>query len=97
MGAEYDDFREIAFPKLEAQFLKSGELSKQQVDNRKLLRKVMSSQQFRNIPTEWWHFNAFSRITTSHKYQMLETESGKTKWFRILPKKDTTALDEFEE
>lgn len=97
MGAGYDDFREIAFPSLEARFLKSGELTLKHVNNRKLLRKVMSSQKFSNIPSEWWHFNAFSRITTSHKYKMLVTESGSTKWFRIIPKKDSTSVDEFED
>jgi D-alanyl-D-alanine dipeptidase len=76
MGAEYDDFREIAYPSKEWKFLNSGELSKKQVDNRKLLRKVMSHQQFRNIPTEWWHFNACSRITAEYKYAALLTESG---------------------
>ena len=96
MGAGYDDFREIAFPKLESQFLKSGDLTQKQVNNRKLLRRVMSSQNFSNIPSEWWHFNAFSRITTSHKFEMLVNESGGTKWFRIVPKKDSSVVDELE-
>ena len=94
MGAEYDDFREIAFPQHEARFLATGELSRQQVNNRKLLRQVMASQQFRNIPSEWWHFNAYSRIQASHRYKMLVTESGDTKWFRIVPKKDSTSVEE---
>lgn len=94
MGAGYDDFREIAFPKFEQQFLNSGELTEQQVNNRKLLRKVMSSQGFRNIPSEWWHFNAYSRITTSHKFQMLVSESGQSKWFRIIPEIDSTKVDD---
>lgn len=93
MGAGYDDFREIAFPKYEQQFLKTGDLTKQQVENRKLLRKVMSSQGFRNIPSEWWHFNAYSRITTSHKFQMLVSESGSSKWFRIVQEIDSTSND----
>lgn len=96
MGAGYDDFREIAFPKLEAQFLKSGELTQNQVNTRRLLRRVMTSQEFSNIPSEWWHFNAFSRVTTSHKFQMLINESGATKWFRILPKQDSVLVDEVE-
>ena len=96
MGAGYDDFSEIAFPKLESQFLKSGDLTQKQVNNRKLLRRVMSSQNFSNIPSEWWHFNAFSRITTSHKFEMLVNESGGTKWFRIVPKKDSSVVDELE-
>lgn len=91
MGAGYDDFREIAFPKYEQQFLKTGELIEQQVENRKLLRKVMSSQGFRNIPSEWWHFNSYSRITTSHKFQMLVSESGSSKWFRIVQEIDSTS------
>ena len=93
MGAGYDDFRKIAFPQHEAEFLASGELSQQQVNNRKLLRRVMASQKFQNIPSEWWHFNAYSRITASHRYKMLVTESGDTKWFRIQIKKDTTAIE----
>ncbi|MFA7273584.1 MAG: M15 family metallopeptidase [Crocinitomicaceae bacterium] len=71
MGAGYDDIRKIAYPSLELQFLKSGELSKQQLENRKMLRNVMESQNFRNIPTEWWHFNACSRSTAKAKYKPL--------------------------
>lgn len=72
MGAGYDDIRKIAYPSLEAQFLKSGELTQQQLENRKLLRKVMASQNFRNIPSEWWHFNAFSRKVAKAKYVALK-------------------------
>ena len=74
MGAEYDDFRKIAFPSLEYYFLKNGQLSNQQVENRRLLRKVMKSQKFSNIPTEWWHFNACSRWYAISHYQLIKTE-----------------------
>lgn len=74
MGAGYDDIRKIAYPNLEAVYLKSGELSKTQVENRKLLRKVMLSQGFRNIPTEWWHFNAFSREECKKRFSVIENE-----------------------
>lgn len=76
MGAGYDDFRDIAFPSKEIEFLASGELTKEQVANRKLLRTVMRSQKFNVIPSEWWHFNAFSRITAEAKFEMLLSESG---------------------
>lgn len=72
MGAGYDDIREIAYPKYENRFLKSGELTLEQIENRRLLRKVMKSQNFRNIPTEWWHFNAFSRTEAKKRYSLLE-------------------------
>lgn len=72
MGAGYDDIREIAYPSKEAYYLSTGELTAEQVENRKLLRKVMQSQQFRNIPTEWWHFNACSRAEAKMKFKILE-------------------------
>ena len=74
MGAGYDDIRQIAYPRLEQQFLESGELTSEQVENRKLLRKVMSSQNFSNIATEWWHFNACTKKEAKEKYIILKTE-----------------------
>ena len=74
MGAGYDDFREIAYPEMESYFLKSGELTKQHIENRELLRKVMRKEGFRNIPTEWWHFNACSRNEGVLKYKVLLEE-----------------------
>lgn len=74
MGAGYDDIREIAYPSLEQKFLSSGELTKKHIANRNLLRKVMRSQSFRNIPTEWWHFNACSRVQAMMKYKILKSE-----------------------
>jgi D-alanyl-D-alanine dipeptidase len=76
MGAGYDDFRDIAFPSKEWKFLASGELTKEQHENRKLLREVMKSQGFRGIPSEWWHFNACSRDQAVVKYKKLVFESG---------------------
>ncbi len=82
MGAGYDDFREIAFPSLEKRFLKSGELTSKQYNNRKLLRRVMRAQGFSNIPSEWWHFNAYSRSRVFAKYPQLLTESGASRWIK---------------
>lgn len=74
MGAKYDEIREIAYPVLEAQFLASGGLTTAQVANRQLLRKIMRSQQFRNIPSEWWHFNAVPRAVVKAKYAIVRNE-----------------------
>ncbi len=74
MGAEYDDIRKIAYPEMESFYLKSGELTKAQIENRELLRKVMRKERFRNIPTEWWHFNACSRNQGLAKYEILFEE-----------------------
>ncbi|MDA7762626.1 M15 family metallopeptidase [Crocinitomicaceae bacterium] len=74
MGAGFDEFAEIAYPRMEYHFLKTGELSQQQYDNRLLLRRVMKSQRFRQLPTEWWHYNAYSRDVARTKYKVLWTE-----------------------
>ena len=85
MGAGYDDFNKIAFPSLESIYLKSGQLTRVQVNNRQLLRKVMHSQRFSGIPSEWWHFNAYSRVTASQKFSRLLTESGKVDFNKLVP------------
>ena len=93
MGAGYDDFRPIAFPSREAHFLKTGELTKEQWENRRLLRRIMRSQRFSNIPSEWWHFNAYSRLTCEAEFEILLDESGNHKWW-VSPKipKDSTEV-----
>ena len=97
MGAGYDDFRPIAFPSKEAHFLRTGALRQEQWENRKLLRKIMRSQRFYNIPSEWWHFNAYSRARCETTFEILLTESGDHKWW-VSPKirKDTVRQDSTE-
>ena len=74
MGADFDEFDKIAYPSMEYHFLKTGELSQKQYENRLLLRKVMRSQSFRQLQTEWWHYNAYSRDVARTKYKALMTE-----------------------
>lgn len=59
MGTPFDHFEKLAHPRHEAHFVATGDLSREQVANRKLLRDVMLSADFTGIATEWWHFNAF--------------------------------------
>lgn len=72
MGAGYDDIRQIAYPSKEDYFLKKGMISKKQIENRKLLRKVMITNGFTNIPTEWWHFNGVTRKQAKALFKILE-------------------------
>ena len=74
MGAAYDDIRQIAYPSMENQFRAEGKLTEVQFENRELLRKVMKSQGFRQLQTEWWHFNACSRAEALLKYKVLMQE-----------------------
>ena len=72
MGTPYDYFGELAYPRLEAEMLEQGKLSKQQVKNRGLLREVMLEAGFTPITTEWWHFNSCYRKEAWEKYKIVE-------------------------
>jgi D-alanyl-D-alanine dipeptidase len=61
MGTGFDDMTELSHPALEARFLASGELSKEHVANRQLLRDAMFQAGFVGINTEWWHFDCGDR------------------------------------
>jgi len=60
MGTEFDHFGKKAGINEEEALVSQGLLSRQQVDNRKLLRKIMIEAGFSAIRGEWWHFNAYS-------------------------------------
>jgi len=74
MGAAYDEIGQIAYPSMEKQFVAEGKLKEVQIENRDLLRKVMKSQGFRQLQSEWWHFNACSRAEGLVKYKVLMEE-----------------------
>ena len=58
MGTPFDFFGRKAGISEEETLIKEGELTRKQVDNRKLLRSVMTEAGFITIRGEWWHFNA---------------------------------------
>lgn len=72
MGTGFDDFRDLAQPKLEAHFLASGELTQSQLDNRLLLRTLLQDQGFTVLPHEWWHFNALPKDKVHGHHPALE-------------------------
>jgi D-alanyl-D-alanine dipeptidase len=69
MGTEVDFLGALAEPKHEAKYLASGELTREQVKNRDLLRTVMKKAGFRGISNEWWHFEACTRTEAQSKYK----------------------------
>ena len=60
MGTAFDYFGAKAGINNEESFVATGALTRQQVNNRKLLRSVMQNAGFVPIRGEWWHFNACS-------------------------------------
>lgn len=72
MGAGFDDFRPIAQPQLEEQFLKDGTLTKDQHRNRLILRTAMETSGFTQLPHEWWHFDAMAGSEVRSRFQIVE-------------------------
>jgi D-alanyl-D-alanine dipeptidase len=72
MGTPYDFFGYPAYPDRELEMLVEGKISRAQVANREILRKVMTGAGFTGIGSEWWHFNAFSRKEAGEKFQLIK-------------------------
>ena len=72
MGTPFDYFGDLAQPRNEDRFLQEGTLTKEQLNNRKLLREVMNEAGFRGIPDEWWHFNGFPLEEVKRRYAIVE-------------------------
>jgi D-alanyl-D-alanine dipeptidase len=72
MGTPYDSFSDVSEPKLEKKFLKEGKLTKEQLANRMVLRKVMEKAGFLQLSHEWWHYNALPEPQIRKKYTIVE-------------------------
>ena len=46
-------------------------LTEAERQNRLLLRRVMKNAGFRPLPTEWWHFNRYSRQTARQRFPII--------------------------
>ena len=71
MGTKFDYFGPLAYPRSEQEMLKKGKLTAKQVENRQLLRKVMTQGGFKVNTTEWWHFDGMSKAQARAKYGMI--------------------------
>lgn len=59
MGTEFDCFDPLSHIDNEEQNLDNGLLSQEALDNRRLLRKIMTEAGFDTEPCEWWHFSLY--------------------------------------
>ncbi|MDR1122161.1 MAG: M15 family metallopeptidase [Dysgonamonadaceae bacterium] len=71
MGTPFDFFGRKAGISEESALIQEGQLTQQQVNNRKLLRNVMRKAGFQTIRGEWWHFNACSLQRAKEKYELI--------------------------
>ncbi|MGX9216937.1 M15 family metallopeptidase [Massilia varians] len=69
MGTGFDDMTNLSHPALEEGFLITGELTDEQVANRRLLREGMLEAGFFSINTEWWHFDCGDRELVRATYR----------------------------
>ncbi|MBK8574244.1 MAG: M15 family metallopeptidase [Elusimicrobia bacterium] len=73
MGTPFDSFEPLAQPKKEDMFLHQGKLTSAQIFHRHLLRDVMETAGFRQLPLEWWHFDALPKEEVKARYSIVET------------------------
>jgi len=72
MGTPVDYFGEEAHTDKEDSLLNSGRITREEFENRRLLRRIMRQAGFRPILYEWWHFNACSRTEAREHYPVIE-------------------------
>ncbi|RHJ93408.1 M15 family metallopeptidase [Parabacteroides bouchesdurhonensis] len=72
MGSPFDFFGEEAHTTNEEALLEQGKITRDEYNNRRLLRRVMKQAGFRTIPYEWWHFNACTRAEARQRYPVIE-------------------------
>lgn len=72
MGTEVDHLGYEAHITNEAELVKNGIITPYEKKNRELLRQVMRGAGFRALPSEWWHFNLYSREVAKKNYKLIE-------------------------
>lgn len=72
MGTPFDFFGKLAQPRHELFYLEKGDLTPEQIGNRRILRQCMCRSGFFPITTEWWHFNATNKWLAARRYVLIE-------------------------
>ena len=72
MGTVFDYFGDEARINRELELLEKGKITRNELDNRLLLRKVMRESGFMTVNSEWWHFNYCSRDEAKKNLDLIE-------------------------
>lgn len=72
MGTRIDYMGAMAHVTNEQRFLSSGQLTARARRNRLILREAMKAAGWRQLPTEWWHYNLVSRKVAREKYKVIK-------------------------
>jgi D-alanyl-D-alanine dipeptidase len=72
MGTAFDTFHPLSQPQLEDEHLRTGALTRAQLDNRLVLRRAMTGGGFLQLAHEWWHYDAFPGDEVRKRFQIIE-------------------------
>lgn len=72
MGSEYDYFGNRSRVDMENELFESGEINGRELQNRQLLREIMTEAGWIVEPSEWWHFNAMPLTEASQKLTVIK-------------------------
>ena len=72
MGSEYDYFGDRSRVDMESELFENGEINHRELQNRLLLREIMTEAGWLVEPSEWWHFNAMPLNEASSKHTVIK-------------------------
>ena len=72
MGTPFDYFGYEANTDKETELVRAGRITQRELENRLLLRKVMTEAGFRTVTSEWWHFNSCTLEDAKQMYKLIE-------------------------
>lgn len=71
MGSEYDYFGDRSRVDMEPELFENGEITYRELQNRLLLREIMTYAGWEVEPSEWWHFNAMPRTEAQERLTVI--------------------------
>ena len=74
MGSKHDYFGPEARIDHEDELVTNGLITKEELENRKLLRRVMTESGFITCVSEWWHFNHIPSSRAKEELRIIDFE-----------------------
>ena len=72
MGSDFDYFGPESHIDNEDHLLTTGKITREEYDNRRLLRRVMREQGLLPLTSEWWHFNLMTTTQARRTLKAIE-------------------------
>ena len=72
MGSDFDSFSEVSHIDNEASLLRRRLITREALDNRRLLRRLMRARGFSTYRREWWHFQQYDINSARRTFLLLD-------------------------